>query len=79
MAHELLSSCDMGAPERVGLVVVVLRLSWPMACGILLPQVGIEPVSPALEGGFFSAVQPLQHWEVPGISPFEYPAHSGIT
>ena len=33
-------------------VVVVRGLSCPMACGILVPQPGIEPMPPALEGGF---------------------------
>ena len=31
-------------------VVAVRGLSCPMACGILVPQPGIEPMSPALEG-----------------------------
>ena len=54
VGHERLSSCDMCASEHMGLVVVALRLSWPMACGILLPQAGIEPAPPALEGGFLT-------------------------
>ena len=33
-----------------GSVVVVSRLSCFVACGILVPQPGIEPESPALEG-----------------------------
>ena len=33
-------------------LVVVHRLSCPMACGILVPQPGTESVSPALAGGF---------------------------
>ena len=33
-------------------------LSCPMACGILVPQPGIEPVSPALEGGFLTTGPP---------------------
>lgn len=37
------------------------RLSYPRACGILLPQPGIKPTSPAMESG-----QPLDHQEVPG-------------
>ena len=35
-------------------VVVARRLSCPAACGILVPRPGIEPASPALEGGFFT-------------------------
>ena len=27
-------------------------LSYPAACGILVPSLGIKPVSPALESGF---------------------------
>ena len=29
-----------------------------IACGILVPQVGIEPASPALQGEFFTSVPP---------------------
>ena len=35
-------------------VVVVRGLSCPAARGILVPRPGIEPASPALEGGFFT-------------------------
>ena len=34
------------------------ELSCPRACGILVPQPGIKPVSPALEGRFFTARPP---------------------
>ena len=80
VAHELRSSCDVGAPEHVGFVLVALRLRWPMACGILLPQVGIEPISPALEGGFFqcssatAALGKSLGYPLLNIRP-----HSGIT
>ena len=65
----LLSSCGVWAAGSVGSVVggtwalllkcassvVVSRgLSSSPACGILVPQPGIEPMSPALEGGFFT-------------------------
>ena len=33
-------------------------LSCPVACGILVPQPGIKPVSPALEGGFLTTGPP---------------------
>ena len=33
-------------------LAVAQGLSCPSACGILIPRPGIEPVSPALEGGF---------------------------
>ena len=36
-------------------LVVVLRLSFSKACGILVPWPGIEPVSPALQSGFLTA------------------------
>ena len=35
-------------------LIVVCGLSCPVACGILVPQPGIEPVFPALEGGSFT-------------------------
>ena len=34
------------------------RLSCPMACGILVPRPGIEPLYPALEGGFLTTGLP---------------------
>ena len=40
--------------RRASSVVVACRLSCPVACGILVPQPGIEPTSSALEGGFFT-------------------------
>ena len=45
----LLSSCGTQVPECTGSVVVVTGL---VACRILVPGPGIEPLSPALEGGF---------------------------
>ena len=59
-AHRLLSSCGLKALSlrRVGSVVVVRRLSCPVAHGILVPQPGIEPTSPELEGGFFTTGPP---------------------
>ena len=36
-----------------GSVMAALQLSCPKACGILVTLPGIEPMSPALEGGFF--------------------------
>ena len=53
-AHGLLSSCGMRAPGRTGSLVVARGLSCPEACGILVPWPGIEPTSPALEGGFLT-------------------------
>ena len=76
VGHERLSSCDMCAPEHAGLVVVALRLSWPMACGILLPQAGVEPTPPALEGGILTtaALGKSLGYPLLNIRP-----HSGIT
>ena len=41
-------------PERAGSVVVNGVLSCPAACGILVPQPEMEPMSPALEGRFLT-------------------------
>ena len=57
-ACSLLSSCGTWAPDLVGSVVVAHRLSCHVACRILVPQPGIKPVSPVLEGGFLIAGQP---------------------
>ena len=43
------------ASEHVGSVVAASMLSFFAACGILVPWPGIEPVSPALQGGFLTA------------------------
>ena len=37
---------------QLGSVVAALRLSCPLACGILVPQPGVKPTPPALQGGF---------------------------
>ena len=39
-------------------LVVARGLSCPVTCGILVPPPGIEPSSPALEGGFFTTGPP---------------------
>ena len=72
VAHRL-SSCGAQAPERLGSIVcdtcalqlwppcsavAVHGLSCPAACGILVPRPGIEPASPALEGGFLTTGPP---------------------
>ena len=59
-----LFGCVKSLLRHAGLIAVG-RLTYPMACGILVPQPGIEPVSPAVEA------QSLNHWstrEVPGDS-----------
>jgi len=45
------SSCSSMALECMGSLAVALHLSHPVACGTLVPQLGIEPVSFALEEG----------------------------
>ena len=47
---------------HAGSLVEARGLSCPKACGILVPQPGIEPTSPALEGRFFTT-------GLPGKSP----------
>ena len=59
-ACRLLSSCGVQAQylRQTGSLVAVLGLSCPAACGILVPRQGIEPMSPALEGGFLTTGPP---------------------
>ena len=51
---------------------MVHRLSCPVAHGILVPQPGIEPGSPALEAGFLTTGQPgksqYNHTQIYSIS-----------
>ena len=54
----------------MGSVVAVRGLSCPVACGIFVPQPGVEPTSPALQRGFLTT-------EPPG-SPFMVRSLSGI-
>ena len=54
----LLSSFGVLALECVGSVAVALGFSCPAACGILVPQPGIELISLALEGGFLTIGPP---------------------
>ena len=53
IAADEVSSCAW-ALECMGSVVVARGLSCPAACGILAPQPGIKPTSPALQGGFLT-------------------------
>ena len=57
VAHGL-SSCGAQALECMGSVVAACRLSYPAACGILVPQPGIEPMFSALEGRFLTTGPP---------------------
>ena len=45
-----------------GSVVMMHGLSCPAARGILVPQPGIEPMSPALAGGFLTTRPPSVHF-----------------
>ena len=51
---------SMGSKD-VGSVVIAHRLSYLKACGNL-PEAGIEPVSPALVGGFSTTGPPGKLW-----------------
>ena len=44
--------------QLMGSVVVAYRFSCPMARGILVPRPGIEPTSPALQGGVLTTRPP---------------------
>ena len=50
----LLPRCGWSSRAWSGSVVEALGLSCPAACGISIPQPGIEPAFPALEGGFLT-------------------------
>ena len=50
--------CAGPAAVCAGSVVAVCVLSCPVACGILGPQPGVEPMSPALEDGFLTTGPP---------------------
>ena len=45
-------------PECMGAAAVAHTLHCPKACGILAPQPGTEPLSPALQGGFLTTGPP---------------------
>ena len=49
-----LSGGGIQPPAHVGSVAAAPRLSCSAACGILVPQPGIEPTSPALQDRFFT-------------------------
>ena len=46
------------------LIVVTHQLSCPMACRILVPWLGMEPMFPGLEGGFLTTGPPGKSLEV---------------
>ena len=45
-------------PQSAGSVIAACRLSCYMACGILVPWLGLEPMAPALPGGFSTTGPP---------------------
>ena len=49
-----LSSCGGWPPECPGSIAVTCRLRSSEACGILVPQPGIEPTSSIFQGGFLT-------------------------
>ena len=58
-----LCSCGMQVLlRRTSSLVAAHWLSCPVAFGILVPQPGIEPTSPALEGRFFTTGSPGKSW-----------------
>ena len=50
--------CGTQASEGAGSVVALLGLSCSMTCGILVPQLGFKPTSPALQGRFLTTGPP---------------------
>ena len=58
MGCGLFSCCDLWVLEHEGPVVVTHGLRVPMACGTFVPQSGMEPMSPALEGRFLTTGAP---------------------
>ena len=57
VAGGLLSNCDVGSIVAAW-ALEPNRLSYPAACGILVPPPGMEPASPALEGAFLTTGPP---------------------
>ena len=58
----LISSC--GTHD---LSIMVRRLSWPAECRILVPQPGIEPMSPALQGTYLTTGPPGKSHTLPSL------------
>ena len=57
-AAHAFSSCGTWDPSAQPPVVAVNRLSFSTECGVLLLRPGIEPTSPALQGGFLTTGPP---------------------
>ena len=60
--------------QHTGSVVAVCGLSCSTAYGILVPWPGIEPSSPALQGGFLTTGPPGKSQEVPEKESRLFPA-----
>ena len=58
-----LSNCSMWVLVSAGSVAAVCGLSYYAACKILAPLPGIEPLSPALQGGFLTTGTPEKSLE----------------
>ena len=58
VASGLLTRCGTWGLGHAGSVVVSHGFSCPVACGILVPQPGIKPTSPPLEGKFLTTGPP---------------------
>ena len=63
--------CGTWAPGRAGSFIVTHGLSCSAASGILVPGPGIEPASPALEGGFLTAGPPGKSYTYLASTGFE--------
>ena len=53
-----LSSCGLWVPKRAVSVVAMHGLTCSTACGILVPRLGMEPMSSALQGRFSTTGPP---------------------
>ena len=56
--------CTGSSPQHPTSLAAVHRLGWPTAYGLLVPQPGIKPVSPALEGKFLITGPPGKSLEM---------------
>ena len=59
--------------RHTGSLIEACELSCPEACGILVPRPGVEPESPALEGGFFTPGPPGKSQKRNNLSSFIFP------
>ena len=66
-----LSALSLCCSEQASLVVL-RGLSCPTVCGILVPWPGVEPESPAWEGGFLTTGPPEKSWEFLTFLDFQW-------